>query len=61
MSDPVGRQSVASSEKAEHDNARFAHLEEQQQWEKEAQQRKVKIIASFVTAGALVWGWMALQ
>lgn len=60
MSEPIDRQSVTSAEKSEHDNARFAHWEEEQTWEKEAQQRKVKIISGFVAVGALVWAWMAM-
>lgn len=61
MSEPMSRQSVTSAEKSEHDDARFTHWEEEQAWEREAQRRKFKIIASFVTAGALAWGWMVLH
>lgn len=61
MSEPIARQSVTPAEKSEHDNARFSHWEEEQAWEKEAQQRKIKIIAGFVILGALVWAWMAFR
>ena len=58
MSEPIVRQSATSAEKSEHDESRFHHWEEEQAWEKEAQQRKFKIIAGFVAVGALVWAWM---
>jgi hypothetical protein len=59
MSEPAGRQSTTSDEKLEHDNARFDHWEQEQAWEKEAQQRKTKIMAAFLVLGALGWAWMA--
>jgi hypothetical protein len=58
MTEPIVHPPASTAEKSEHDNARFAHMAEEQAWEKEAQMRKVKIIAGFVAAGALVWGWM---
>jgi hypothetical protein len=59
MSEPVGRQSITSDEKLEHDNARFDHWEKEQAWEKESQQRKAKIIAGFIAMGTIAWAWMA--
>ncbi len=58
MSEPIGHQPATSAEKSEHDSARFNHWEEEQTWEKEAQQRKFKIIFGFVAVGALIWAWM---
>ena len=61
MSEPNDRQSATPAEKNEHDNARFAHWEEEQTWEKEAQKRKFMIIAGFIVIGALIWAWMAFR
>lgn len=59
MSEPIDRPPANQEEMREHDNARFAHHAEEQAWEKEAQRRKVMIIAGFVVVGALIWAWMA--
>jgi len=61
MSEPIVRQSATSAEKSEHDKARFDHWEEEQAWEKEAQRRKMKIIAGFIVTGAAIWAWMAFK
>ncbi len=61
MSESIERQSAPSTEKSEHDDARFAHWEQEQAWAKEAQKRKAKIIAGFVATGAIVWAWMAFS
>lgn len=61
MSEPVDSQPASPEEKTQHDNARFAHWEEEQAWEKEAQRRKIMIIAGFVVVGALVWAWAAFR
>lgn len=61
MTEPIVQPPANTAERTEHDNARFAHMQEEQAWEKEAQMRKVKIIAGFVLVGALVWAYMVFR
>jgi hypothetical protein len=60
MSEPVDRQPATAAERREHEDDRFKHMEDQAKWEQEAQSRKNKIIAGFVTVGALLWAWAAM-
>lgn len=61
MGEPNDRQPATKEERREHDDARFAHREEAQAWESQAQMLKYKIIGGLVAVGALVWAWTTFR
>lgn len=60
MGEPHDRQPATQEERREHDDARFAHFEEAQSREKQAQALKTKIIGGLIVFGALAWAWLTL-
>ena len=61
MGEPNDRQTATEQERREHDDARFAHFEEAQARENQAQALKTKIIGGLVAVGALAWAWVTLR
>ena len=55
QSGPVGREPVSAETKAEHDNAHWASVTERGVEEEHARRRRFWMIASVISAGAIIW------
>ena len=52
---PVERQPVSAETRAEHDNAHWASVAEKGVEEEQSRRRRFWMIASVITAGAIIW------